>query len=189
MFAERVRKGLLLPALLAVLYLPTLSTHAQTVFVYGTSYEKWLNEDVRWIITDQERADFRKLSDDQQRDQFIEEFWARRNPVPGTSENTFKVEHYRRLAYANQQFAESTLGWKTDRGRFYIMYGPPGEIVRRLSSDRPEPDSIQRGCFDTEEWHWNYIEGLGRDATLKFVETCGSGEYRLPVDESKLRMR
>jgi GWxTD domain-containing protein len=92
---------------------------------YNDSYKKWLNEDVRWIISDQERADFKKLWTDEQRDRFVVAFWDRRNSVPGAVRNAFKEEHYRRLAYANQHFAEGIPGWKTDRGRFYIMYGSP----------------------------------------------------------------
>jgi GWxTD domain-containing protein len=80
-------------------------------------YKKWLEEDVAWIITDQERADFVKRSTDKQRDKFVGAFWERRNPTPGSSENKFKEQHYRRLAYANTHFAASVAGWKTDRGR------------------------------------------------------------------------
>ena len=88
-------------------------------------YKKRLEEDVAWIITGQERADFVKLSTDKQRDKFVVAFWERRNPTPGSSENKFKEQHYRRLAYANTHFAASVAGWKTDRGRMYILYGPP----------------------------------------------------------------
>jgi GWxTD domain-containing protein len=87
-------------------------------------YKKWLREDVARIITDQERTDFKKLSTDKQRDAFVVAFWERRNPNPGSSENKFKEEHYRRLAYANTHFAAGVPGWKTDRGRIYILYGP-----------------------------------------------------------------
>lgn len=93
-------------------------------------YKKWLEEDVAWIITDQERADFAKLSTDKQRDEFVVAFWERRNPTPGSTENKFKEEHYRRLAYANSHFANGVPGWKTDRGRKYILYGPSGQQAR-----------------------------------------------------------
>jgi GWxTD domain-containing protein len=92
------------------------------------SYKKWLDEDVRWIITDEERSAFRQLSNDEERDQFIEAFWQRRDPTPDTIENEFKEEHYRRIAYSNEHFAAGIPGWKTDRGRMYIMYGPADEI-------------------------------------------------------------
>src|SRR6266513_5881765 len=91
----------------------------------GAEYKKWLNEDVRWIVTDAERRDFLKLVKDGERDQFVSEFWSRRNPNPASKENAFKQEHYRRIAYANGKFAAGMPGWMTDRGRTYILYGPP----------------------------------------------------------------
>ena len=90
----------------------------------------------------------------------------------GAPENTFKEEHYRRIAYANQHFAAGIIpGWKTDRGRFYIMYGPPDKVIHHLSSDMQQPDGVQKRHFDSEEWHWTYIEGLGCDVVLEFVDT------------------
>jgi GWxTD domain-containing protein len=91
-------------------------------------YRKWLNEDVSYIITDEERAAFKRLQTDEEREQFIENFWLRRDPTPDTVENEFKEEHYRRIAYANEHYASGIPGWKTDRGKIYIMYGPPDEI-------------------------------------------------------------
>src|SRR5271156_6818708 len=92
------------------------------------TYKKWLDEDVRWIITDEERSAFKQLSNDEERDQFIEAFWQRRDPTPDTEENEFKEEHYRRIAYANEHYAAGIPGWKTDRGQIYIMYGPADEV-------------------------------------------------------------
>ena len=93
------------------------------------AYKKWLHEDVLYIITPEEQQAFRKLTTDKDRDQFIEAFWAKRNPLPGTSHNRFKEEHYRRIAYSNAHFATTTFpGWRSDRGRIYILYGPPDEI-------------------------------------------------------------
>jgi GWxTD domain-containing protein len=94
----------------------------------GKTYKKWLNEDVSYIITDEERAAFKQLSNDEERDNFIEAFWARRDPTPDTPENEYKEEHYARIAYANEHFAAGIPGWKTDRGRMYVMYGKPDEI-------------------------------------------------------------
>src|SRR5581483_5464298 len=88
-----------------------------------TPYRKWLNEDVAWIITDEERSAFKRLQTDEEREQFIEQFWLRRDPTPDTIENEFKEEHYRRIAYANEHYASGIPGWRTDRGRIYIMYG------------------------------------------------------------------
>ena len=92
------------------------------------TYKKWLDEDVRWIITDEERSAFMQLSNDEERDQFIEAFWGRRDPTPDTEENEFKEEHYARIAYANEHFAAGIPGWKSDRGRIYIVFGKPDEI-------------------------------------------------------------
>jgi len=187
MRVTRFRKTETLPLPFALLCLSLLPAHAQDpAGVPNDPYRKWLNEDVRWMITDQERADFKKLSDEKQRDQFIEAFWARRNPVPDALENTFKEEHYRRLAYANQHFAQGIPGWKTDRGRFYVMYGPPDKVIRRLSSSL-QPDGIRKGRFDSEEWHWTYIEGLGCNVILEFEDTCGCGEYRLSARQGGVR--
>ena len=93
-----------------------------------TPYRKWLSEDVSYIITDEERAAFKRLSTDEEREQFIEQFWLRRDPTPDTAENEFKEEHYRRIAYANERYASGIPGWKTDRGRIYITFGPADEI-------------------------------------------------------------
>ncbi len=93
-----------------------------------SQYKKWLNEDVVYIITPEEKNAFLHLSTNEEREQFIEQFWQRRNPDPDSPENTYKEEHYRRIAYANEHFASGIPGWKTDRGRIYIMWGPPDEI-------------------------------------------------------------
>jgi GWxTD domain-containing protein len=156
-------------------------------------YEKWLDEDARWIITDQECGDFRKLTTDQQRDDFIEKFWERRNPTPGAPENTFKEEHYRRIAFANLHFGygRSYPGFKTDRGRMYIMYGPPESIDHHYSV--PASEKLRRGDktpaipFDWEIWHYPYIEGLGEDIRFEFVDTCYCGEFQMRVDNDDLK--
>ena len=89
----------------------------------GKVYRRWLDEDVRWIITDEERDTFKRLSNDEERDNFIEQFWLRRDPTPDTIDNEYKEEHYRRIAYANEHFPAGIPGWKTDRGRIYIQIG------------------------------------------------------------------
>jgi GWxTD domain-containing protein len=183
--ATHFRKSLTLPLLIALCSMPLFSAHAQEPTpAHNDPYKKWIQEDVRWIITDQERTDFKNLPDDQKRDHFIEEFWTRRNPTPGAPENTFKEEHYRRLAYANQQFAQGVPGWKTDRGRFYIMYGPPDYVVRHMRSDKTQRLYILKREFNSEEWHWIHIDGLGNDIIFEFEDTCGCGEYRLTRAEN-----
>ncbi len=114
----------------------------------GSTYKKWLNEDVRWIITPEELTAFKALSNDEERDAFIEQFWQRRDPTPDTEENEFKEEHYRRIAYANEHFSAGRAGWRTDRGRIYIVFGPPDEIESHPSGgtyDRP----LEEGGGDT----------------------------------------
>jgi len=136
-------------------------------------YQRWLDQDVRWIITSDERTAFIRLSSNADRDQFVEEFWLRRDPTPDTPENEYKKEHYRRLAYANMHFAAATPGWETDRGRTYIVYGPPDGIKvqpARLIDDFGKP---------AELWHYRSIPGYEKDMDLKFIDVCGCGDYRL----------
>ena len=95
------------------------------------AYKDWLDHDVAYIITDEERKAFKKLATDDERERFIEEFWRRRDPDPDTDENEFKEEYYERIAYANEHFSSGIPGWKTDRGRIYIIWGPPDEIESR----------------------------------------------------------
>ena len=140
-------------------------------------YRKWLNEDVRYIITDQERADFKRLITDDQRDNFIEDFWNRRNPTPQSSENPLKEEHYRRIAYTNTHFAASIPGYRTDRGRFYIMYGPPDSM-----------DSKPGFAPPTETWHYLFVEGIGRNVVLTFTDKCACGKYELSGADSDSRV-
>ena len=152
-------------------------------------YKKWLDEDVVWIITDQERQAFKQLSNDEERDQFIEAFWQRRDPTPDTEENEYKEEHYRRIAYANEHFAAGVPGWKTDRGRIYIMYGPPDEIESHPSGgtyERPmEEGGGETSTFPFEDWRYRYLEGIGQEVIIEFVDTCMCGEYHMTMDRSE----
>jgi GWxTD domain-containing protein len=127
-------------------------------------YRKWLTEDVAYIITTEERRAFRNLQSDEEREHFIEQFWQRRNPVPGSQENAFKEEHYRRIAYVNQSLedADGLAGWKTDRGRVYISYGPPDEKEVHPSGNPPY-----------EQWLYHYIEGVGQNIIVEFREQNG----------------
>ena len=153
------------------------------------SYKKWLDEDVRWIITDEERSAFKQLSNDEERDQFIEAFWQRRDPTPDTIENEFKEEHYRRIAYANEHFAAGIPGWKTDRGRMYIMYGPADEVESHPSGgtyDRPmEEGGGTTSTYPFEDWRYRYIEGIGQEVIIEFVDTCMCGDYHMTLDRSE----
>jgi GWxTD domain-containing protein len=154
-----------------------------------TPYRKWLNEDVAYIITDQERAAFKGLQTDAEREHFIEQFWLRRDPTPDTPENEFKEEHYRRIAYANQHFASRIAGWKTDRGRIYITYGPPDEIDSHPSGGAYQrPASEGGGTTSTvpfEQWRYRYIEDIGNNIIIEFVDPTMTGEYRMTTDPAE----
>ena len=152
-------------------------------------YRKWLDEDVAYIITDEERAAFKQLSNDEERDNFIESFWQRRDPTPDTEENEFKEEHYQRIAYANEHFAAGVPGWKTDRGRIYIVFGKPDEIESHPSGgsyERPmEEGGGETSTFPFEQWRYRYIEGIGQEVIIEFVDTCMCGEYHMTMDRSE----
>jgi GWxTD domain-containing protein len=152
-------------------------------------YKKWLNEDVVWIITDQERAAFKQLSNDEERDNFIEAFWQRRDPTPDTEENEYKEEHYRRIAYANEHFAAGIPGWKSDRGRIYIMYGAADEVDSHPSGgsyNRPmEEGGGETSTYPFEDWRYRYLEGIGQEVIIEFVDTCMCGDYHMTMDRSE----
>lgn len=154
-----------------------------------TPYRKWLNEDVAYIITDEERKAFKNMSTDEEREQFIEQFWLRRDPTPDSQENEYKEEHYRRIAYANERYASGIPGWKTDRGRIYITFGPPDEIESRPSGgtyERPwEEGGGTTSTFPFEKWRYRWIEGVGTDVMIEFVDTTMTGEYRMTMDPSE----
>jgi len=151
-----------------------------------TPYKKWLSEEVPYIITDQERAAFKKLSTDDEREAFIENFWERRNPNPESPENEFKEEYYRRIAYANEHYASGIPGWKTDRGRIYIMYGPADEVDSHPSGgsyERPESEGGgETSTYPFEQWRYRYIDGIGTNIILEFVDPTMTGEYHLTMD-------
>jgi GWxTD domain-containing protein len=149
-------------------------------------YKKWLQEEVPYVITDEERGAFKKLSTDEEREQFIEQFWERRNPNPGSPENEFKEEYYRRIAYANEHYASGIPGWKSDRGRIYIMYGPADEIESHPSGGSylrpPEEGGGETSTFPFETWRYRYIDGIGTNIILEFVDPTMTGEFHLTMD-------
>ncbi|HEY7404425.1 MAG TPA: GWxTD domain-containing protein [Candidatus Angelobacter sp.] len=162
---------------------------AATIEKLGGVYKKWLDEDVRWIITDEELSAFKKLTTNAERDQFIEAFWQRRDPTPDTAENEYKEEHYRRIAYANEHYAAGMPGWRTDRGRIYIMYGPPTSIDAHPMGgpyQRPaEEGGGQTSTFPFEVWRYRYLEGIGQEIEIEFVDDCGCGAYEMTLDRSR----
>src|ERR1700752_1756447 len=149
-------------------------------------YRQWLNEDVVYIISPEERQAFLQLDTNEEREQFIEQFWLRRSSNPDLPDNDFKEEHYRRIAYANEHFASGIPGWKTDRGRMYIMWGPADEVESHPMGgtyDRPiEEGGGSTSTYPFETWRYRYIEGIGNEVILEFVDPTMSGEYRLTTN-------
>jgi GWxTD domain-containing protein len=154
-----------------------------------SQYKKWLNEDVIYIISPEERSSFLHLTTNEERESFIEAFWQRRNPDPDSAENTFKEEHYRRIAYTNEHFSSGIPGWKTDRGRIYIMWGPADEVQSHPSGgsyDRPASEGGgETSTYPFEDWRYRYLEGIGENVELEFVDPTMSGEYKLTTDASE----
>jgi GWxTD domain-containing protein len=146
-------------------------------------FKKWIDEDVAYIITDDEKRAWKKLATDEEREQFIEAFWRRRDPDPDTELNEYLEEHYERVAYANQHFASGIPGWKTDRGRIYIMYGPPHEKETHPSGGSYDRPSYEGGGSTTtypfETWFYRYLPGIGSGIEIEFVDPTGTGEYRI----------
>jgi len=153
------------------------------------AYKTWLTQDVPYIITDEEARSFRSLSNDEERDAFIEQFWLRRNPNPDSPDNEFREEHYRRIQYANDHFAAGKPGWKTDRGHIYISFGAPDSIDSHPSGgsyNRPiDEGGGTTSTFPFETWHYRYLEGIGENIDLEFVDTCQCGDYHYTFDRSE----
>jgi GWxTD domain-containing protein len=147
------------------------------------AYKDWLEKDVVYIITDEERKAFKKLQTDEERERFIEEFWRRRDPDPDTDENEFKEEYYERVAYANEHFASGIPGWKSDRGRIWIMYGKPDERETHPMGGQYDRPSYEGGgstsTYPFETWFYRYLAGVGSGVEIEFVDPTGSGEYRI----------
>jgi len=146
-------------------------------------FKKWIDEDVAYIITNDERRAWKKLATDEEREQFIEAFWRRRDPDPDTELNEYLEEHYERVAYANQHFASGIPGWKTDRGRIYIMYGPPHEKETHPTGGSYDRPSYHGGGSTTtypfEVWFYRHLPGIGSGVEIEFVDPTGTGEYRI----------
>jgi GWxTD domain-containing protein len=161
----------------------------KTLKELDSQYKQWLNEDVIYIISPEERNAFLQLDTNEEREQFIEQFWLRRSSNPDLPDNDFKEEHYRRIAYTNEHFASGIPGWKTDRGRMYIMWGPADEVESHPTGgtyDRPmEEGGGSTTTYPWETWRWRYLEGIGENIILEFVDPSGSGEYHLTMDPSE----
>jgi len=190
MFSSRFLSCFLAAA--SALLMPAARSHAQTSSAAELRspdqarkpddvYRKWLTEDVNYIIAAEEVRAFQELSTDKARDRFIEAFWAKRNPLPGTSHNSFKEEHYRRIAYANEHYATASFpGWHTDRGKIYILYGRPDQIESHPTGEKSE----RTGGDETlthpfEVWRYRHIDGLGDDVSFTLVDFCNCGDYKI----------
>src|ERR1700756_1477889 len=161
----------------------------KTLKELDTPYKQWLNEDVIYIISPEERTAFLQLETNEEREQFIEQFWLRRSSNPDMPDNDFKEEHYRRIAYTNEHYASGIPGWKTDRGRIYIIWGAPDEIESHPTGgtyDRPmEEGGGSTTTYPWERWRYRYLEGIQENVELEFVDPSGSGEYHLTMDPSE----
>jgi GWxTD domain-containing protein len=161
----------------------------RTLKELDTPYRQWLNEDVIYIISPDERNAFLQLATNEEREQFIEQFWLRRSSNPDLPDNDFKEEHYRRIAYANEHYASGIPGWKTDRGKMYIIWGPPDEIESHPTGgtyDRPmDEGGGSTSTYPWETWRWRYLEGIGENIILEFVDPSGSGEFHMTMDPSE----
>lgn len=152
-------------------------------------YKKWMDNDVAYIITDQEKKAFKALTTDEERENFIENFWRRRDPNPDTEENEYREEYYERIAYANQHFASGIPGWKTDRGRVYIAHGKPDSIEAHPSGGSYDRPSYEGGGSTTtypfETWFYRHLDGIGDGIEIEFVDPTGTGEYRMARDANE----
>ncbi len=150
-------------------------------------YRKWIDEDAAYIATPEERAAFLRLNSDEEREYFIGQFWERRDPTPGTPENEFKEEHYRRIAWVNEHFGGAGLvGWKSDRGRIYIQYGPPDEIESHPKGGAYKRPAAEGGgevqTYPFEQWLYRHIDGVGDNVMMEFVDKNWSGQYYMTTD-------
>ncbi len=147
------------------------------------AYKRWLSEDVAYIITKEERRAFMALQTDEERENFIENFWRRRDPNPDTEENEFREEYYERIAYANERFTSGIPGWRTDRGRIYIAWGKPDSIESHPAGGSYERPSYEGGgstsTYPFEIWFYRHLDGVGDGIEIEFVDPTGSGEYRI----------
>jgi GWxTD domain-containing protein len=140
----------------------------------NTAYKKWISQDVNYIITPEEKKAFNKLVTDEERENFIANFWLRRDPDPDTEENEYREEFYERIAYANEHFTSGIPGWKTDRGRIYITFGKPDSIESHPSGGAYDRPSYEGGGSTTtypfEIWFYRHLDNVGDGVEIEFVD-------------------
>lgn len=158
--------------------------------------KQWLEEVVLYIITPEEKEVFKNLPNEVERGKFIENFWRIRDPNPATAENEFKAEYYKRIAMANKFLTSSaTPGWRTDRGRIYILLGPPNEIHQDFSPSGSFAASSNVTNTAREVWTYMGLPGKKLPYTLDFtfVDRWGTGDYVLmgevPYDLSSMHFQ
>jgi GWxTD domain-containing protein len=181
LYPKESPRAFLAPALSAVM-LVAVTAMALTAWqspqpqIASDAFNRWLSEDVPYIVTNEERNAFLQLNTNEEREKFVEQFWERRNPTPGGTDNPFKVEHYRRVAFADEHFTSKSgvPGWKTDRGRIFITFGPPDEIDSHPAGSAAKPPY--------EDWRYRFIEGIGNDINMEFVDMDSSGEFHMTMD-------
>jgi len=153
------------------------------------AYKRWLNTDVAYIITKDEKRAFQALTTDEERENFIEHFWRRRDPNPDTEENEYREEYYERIAYANEHFASGIPGWRTDRGRIYIAWGKPDSVETHPTGGAYDRPSWEGGGSTTtypfEVWWYRHLDGVGDGIEVEFVDPTGTGEYRIARDANE----
>lgn len=146
-------------------------------------YKNWLSKDVEYIITSDEKRAYKALKTDEERENFIENFWRRRDPDPDTEENEYREEYYERIAYANEHYASGIPGWKTDRGRIYITFGKPDSVESHPSGGSYDRASYEGGGSTTtypfETWFYRHLDNVGEGVEIEFVDPTGTGEYRI----------
>lgn len=144
-------------------------------------YDKWLSERVVYIIEGAEREAFLRLMTDAERDRFIEQFWLRRDPAPDTAENEFKEEYERRIEYSDRFATKKTPGWRTDRGRIYITWGPPDEVESHPAGESHARPAGQGGgttsTYPFESWRYHYAQGSGVTVTVEFVDQAEPANF------------
>ena len=147
------------------------------------AYKKWLSTDVDYIITKEEKRAFLALQTDEERENFIENFWRRRDPNPDTEENEYREEYYERIAYANEHYTSGIPGWKTDRGRIYIAWGKPDSVESHPAGGSYDRPSYEGGGSTTtypfEIWFYRHLDNVGEGIEIEFVDPTGTGEYRI----------
>ncbi|MEO6655532.1 MAG: GWxTD domain-containing protein [Pyrinomonadaceae bacterium] len=152
-------------------------------------YKKWIDNDVAYIITNEEKKAYKALTTDEERENFIENFWRRRDPNPDTEENEYREEYFERIAYANEKFASGIPGWKTDRGRVYIAWGKPDSVEAHPSGGAYDRPSYEGGgnttTFPFEVWFYRHLDNVGDGLEIEFVDPSGTGEYRLARDANE----